>query len=655
MQPPISITTQPNSQTVCAGTNVTLSTAATGNNNLTYQWQLFNVSTGAGTDLTNNAVYSGVTTNMLTINTSTLSGTLNYRCRVSGTNVVTVNTNPAAVTVNLLPGAPSTTGGSNCGSGSVSLSASGGSAGQYRWYTVASGGTAIPGQTNNTYNTPVLSGTTNYYVAINNGTCESNRTLVVATINTPPLAPSTTGAAACGASSVALSASGGAAGQYRWYTVASGGTAIPGQTNSTYNTPVLSVTTNYYVAINNGTCESNRTLVVATINTPPLAPSTTGAAACGASSVALSASGGAAGQYRWYTVASGGTAIPGQTNSTYNTPVLPVTTNYYVAINNGTCESNRTLVVATINTPPLAPSTTGAAACGASSVALSASGGSSGQYRWYTVASGGTAIPGQTNGTYNTPVLSVTTNYYVAINNGTCEGNRTLVVATINTPPLAPTTISAAACGASSVALSASGGSAGQYRWYTVTSGGSAIPGQTNSTYNTPVLSVTTNYYVAINNGTCEGNRTLAVATINTPPSAPSTIGAAACGTSSVALSASGGSAGQYRWYTVASGGTAIPGQTNSTYNTPVLSVTTNYYVAVNNGTCEGNRTLAVATINTPPLAPSTTGAAACGASSVALSASGGSAGQYRWYTVRMEALPYQDRPMALTTHPYFL
>ncbi|MEQ9610847.1 MAG: laminin B domain-containing protein, partial [Gammaproteobacteria bacterium] len=288
MQPPISITTQPNSQTVCAGTNVTLSTAATGNNNLTYQWQLFNISTGAGTDLINNAVYSGVTSNMLNINTSTLSGTLNYRCRVSGTNAVTVNTNPAAVTVNSLPGAPSTTGGSNCGSGSVSLSASGGSAGQYRWYTVASGGTAIPGQTNSTYNTPVLSATTNYYVALNNGTCESNRTLVIATINTPPLAPSTTGAAACGASSVALSASGGSAGQYRWYTVSSGGTAIPGQTNSTYNTPVLSVTTNYYVAINNGTCESNRTLVVATINTPPLAPSTTGAAACGASSVALS-------------------------------------------------------------------------------------------------------------------------------------------------------------------------------------------------------------------------------------------------------------------------------------------------------------------------------------------------------------------------------
>ncbi|MDZ7649139.1 MAG: hypothetical protein U5K54_19325 [Cytophagales bacterium] len=65
-----------------------------------------------------------------------------------------------------MPTAPSTTGSSRCGNGTVTLNAAGGTAGQYRWYTVATGGTAIAGQTAATYTTPALTGTTNYYVAI---------------------------------------------------------------------------------------------------------------------------------------------------------------------------------------------------------------------------------------------------------------------------------------------------------------------------------------------------------------------------------------------------------------------------------------------------------------------------------------------------------
>jgi gliding motility-associated-like protein len=268
-------------------------------------------------------------------------------------------TSTAIITIIPLPAPPTTTGSSSCTAASLTITAAGGVAGQYRWYTVPSGGIAIAGQTNSTYTTPLLAVTTTYYVAINNGTCESARTAVIATINTPPVAPSTTGSSSCTAASLALTAAGGAAGQYRWYTVPTGGTAIAGQTNSTYNTPVLAITTTYYAAINNGICESTRTAVIATINTPPPAPITTGSSSCTAASLTLTAAGGAAGQYRWYTVPTGGTAIAGQTNSNYTTPLLSATTTYYVAINNGTCESTRTPVVANIaepgcgNTPPV--------------------------------------------------------------------------------------------------------------------------------------------------------------------------------------------------------------------------------------------------------------------------------------------------------------
>ncbi len=651
MYPPINITVNPSNATVCDGVTATFAAAANNNPSITYQWQMLNPFSGYF-DLTNGGGYSNVTTQTLSVNTTGNFGAGTYRCRISGTGANDVFTTGATLTINALPTAPGGAGASSCGPANLTLTASGGTTGQYRWYTVATGGTAIPGQTAATYSTGVISTTTNYYVAINNGTCESTRTTVVATINTIPSAPGAAGASGCIPSAVTLTASGGSAGEYRWYTVSTGGTAIAGQTNSTYTTPTLSATTNYWVALNNGSCEGARTMVTATMNTPPTAPTGTGASGCIPGSVTISASGGTAGQYRWYTVPTGGTAIVGETNSTYTTPTLSATTNYYVAINNGTCESSRVNVVATMNTPPTAPTTTGAARCGTGTVTLTAAGGSAGQYRWYTVPTGGTAIAGQTNATYTTPSLTITTNYYASIDNGTCESSRTLVVATINTIPTAPTTTGAARCGTGTVTLTAAGGSAGQYRWYTVPTGGTAIAGQTNATYTTPSLTITTNYYASIDNGTCESSRTLVVATINTIPTAPTTTGASRCGTGTVTLTAAGGSAGQYRWYTVSTGGTPIAGQTNSTYTTPSLTTTTNYYVSIDNGTCESTRTLVVATINTIPGAPTTTGNSACGTASLTLTAAGGSAGQYRWYTVPTGGIAIGGQTNATYTTP---
>ncbi|MBX2917409.1 MAG: gliding motility-associated C-terminal domain-containing protein [Cyclobacteriaceae bacterium] len=431
--PPIVVTTQPTTTAVCNGVTATFTTVATGNPAITYRWQ-FETSPGVWSDLNNGGGYSNVTTASLSVNTTGNFGAGNYRCRLSGTAVVDAFTNAATLTINPLPTAPGATGAARCGTGTVTLTATGGVAGQYRWYTVPTGGTAIAGQTAATYVTPSLTVTTPYYVAINNGTCESTRTVVTATINTPPAAPTTTGASFCGTGSVTLSAAGGAAGQYRWYTVPSGGTAIAGQTNNTFITPALTITTTYYVAINNGTCESTRTAVVATINTIPGAPGGTGGSRCGSGTVVLSATGGVAGQYRWYTVPTGGTAIAGETNATYTTPALTSTTPYYVAINNGFCESTRTVVTATIEAIPTAPTVTGTTSCLPASVTLTAGGGTAGQYRWYTAATGGTAIAGEINNTFTTPVLTTSTTYYVAINNGTCESLRTAVTAAIALP-----------------------------------------------------------------------------------------------------------------------------------------------------------------------------------------------------------------------------
>ncbi len=178
--PTISINPQPVSVAVCDGETTTLTLSATGDTNLVYQWQKFDGSNF--NTISNTGGYSGTTTTTLTINTTGNFGAGDYRCLVKGDVAPDKFSNTVTLTVNTVPAVPSVTPASNCVPAAITLSASGGINGQYRWYDVATGGTTIAGQVNSTYTTPVINSTTNYFVAINNGLCESQRTQVTASI-----------------------------------------------------------------------------------------------------------------------------------------------------------------------------------------------------------------------------------------------------------------------------------------------------------------------------------------------------------------------------------------------------------------------------------------------------------------------------------------
>lgn len=104
--------------------------------------------------------------------------------------------------------------GFNCGSGSVTLGATGTSGTtQYKWYDAQTGGSLLATTTSTTWPTPPISATTTYYVTASNGsgpgTCESLfRTPVVATIKkVPALTFGSVTPEICGGNSIALSAS----------------------------------------------------------------------------------------------------------------------------------------------------------------------------------------------------------------------------------------------------------------------------------------------------------------------------------------------------------------------------------------------------------------------------------------------------------------
>lgn len=110
---------------------------------------------------------------------------------------------PAKITaINVSPGD-----GQRCGTGKVTLSAAG-TGTSYKWYTVATGGTAISGASSNTYETPSISTSRYYYVtAVSAGGCETvYRTPVYASINPAPEVTFTSSAVSiCGNESASIS------------------------------------------------------------------------------------------------------------------------------------------------------------------------------------------------------------------------------------------------------------------------------------------------------------------------------------------------------------------------------------------------------------------------------------------------------------------
>ncbi len=162
--------------------------------------------------------------------------------------VATPGTNPAAV----------------CDSGTFIFTATATSGTTINWYDAAVGGNLLT--TGNTYTTPVINATTNYYV---DAGCMSNRKLVTATVYTTPTTPvaDQTTYTNCGSGSVTIKASSNI-GNINWYTTATGGTSV--YTGNIFTTPVISTNTTYYAeASNNGCVNTNRTPVNIVIYTPP--------------------------------------------------------------------------------------------------------------------------------------------------------------------------------------------------------------------------------------------------------------------------------------------------------------------------------------------------------------------------------------------------
>lgn len=95
------ITSQPTNSVICEHTNTSFSISATGTS-ITYQWQ---VNSGSGwSNVTNAGIYSGATTNTLSLTAATTAvHNYQYRCVVTGTCSPSVTSNAVSITIQTAP------------------------------------------------------------------------------------------------------------------------------------------------------------------------------------------------------------------------------------------------------------------------------------------------------------------------------------------------------------------------------------------------------------------------------------------------------------------------------------------------------------------------------------------------------------------------
>uniref|UniRef100_UPI0037525A64 Ig-like domain-containing protein n=1 Tax=Emticicia sp. TaxID=1930953 RepID=UPI0037525A64 len=255
--------------TICSGGTTSLTaTVSNGTGTTSYQWQ----SSTDNVTLTN---ISGATSS--TYASGVLTATTYYRlvATQTGSGCGTATSGVSTITVNALPSAPTATGATRCGTGTVTLSASG-CAGTYNWYASSTGGASL--SANATYTTPSISTTTTYYVDCTVNACVSTtRDPAIATVNAIPAAPTTTPGNRCGPGTVVLSNN--CAGISNWFSALTGGTSLG--TGTTFTTPSITSNTTYYADCSlNGCLSTSRSSALATVLTPPTATASNSGVHC---------------------------------------------------------------------------------------------------------------------------------------------------------------------------------------------------------------------------------------------------------------------------------------------------------------------------------------------------------------------------------------
>jgi alpha-tubulin suppressor-like RCC1 family protein len=610
----VTITTQPASQTVCAGATPAFSATATGPG-LTYQWQQ---NPGSGfNDLAGETSASYTSPSA----TTAMSG-YSYRVVIKSNNMCTLPSGSATLTVNpatIITAQPATPTNICVGSAlNLSVTATGISL-SYQWQK---GGVNIGSATNSTYNIPVVALTDGAtYTVLVSGTC-GNVTSANAVVNVNGVTITTQPASqtVCAGATPAFSVTATGPGlTYQWQqNPGSGFNDLAGETSASYTSPSATTAMSGYsyrvVIKSNNMCtlpSGSATLTVnpATIITAQPAATTN---ICVGSALNLSIT--ATGTSLIYQWQKGGVNIGSATNSTYSIPVVALTDGAtYTVVVSGTC-GNVTSANAVVNVNGVTITTQPASqtVCAGATPAFSVTATGPGlTYQWQqNTGSGFNDLAGETSASYTSP--SATTamsgySYQVVIkSNNMCtlpSGSATLTVnpATIITAqPASPTNL----CTGSPLSLATTAtGTSITYQWNL---GGTPVLGAISSSYNVAFVAFAdSGTYTVTVSGSCgtvtSGNALVHInGVISTQPADQ---GPCVGGSATFSVTASGPGL-TYQWQeNTGSGFNNIAGANSSGYTIPSVTAGMNGYtynvIVQSNGSCGFTSGIATLTINT--------------------------------------------------------
>ncbi len=327
---PPTIVSEPVSQTICAGGNVTFN-AQTSGTVQSYQWQ---VSEDGGTTFTNIQGANSTTLNLTNV-TSSMNNQL-FHLNILGCGTTPIVTSNVVLTVNSTATIVSQPSNANiCLGNNASFNAIvSGTNLTYQWQMSTDGGvsfTDISGETNATLSINNVTNAMNnyqYHVIVNSTTCPSaiTSTNAVLTINNgPSINAQPTSSAVCVGKNVTISASSNDPNiTYQWQVSTDGGTVfnnISGETNSSIvlNNLTFSMNNNKYRVVITNVCTSvNSNVATITVNQLPLISITASPSTVifPGQNINLTANvNSSVNTYNWY---NNGTLLTGQNSSTIN-------------------------------------------------------------------------------------------------------------------------------------------------------------------------------------------------------------------------------------------------------------------------------------------------------------------------------------------------
>ncbi len=269
------ITTQPSDATLCAGSDVSFTSAATGTG-ISYQWQ---VSTDGGTTYTDIAGATAATYDITGVtaglNNNQYQVVVSGICTPAATSTAAILTVISPVSISAQPASLAACAGTNA---SITVGASSPVAINYQWQVSTDGGTTytdIAGEISATLSLAAVTAGQDgnlYHVLVSNNTCTTPVISGAATLTVNAL-PAVTAAAnannVCTGTPVVLTAGGaGGAGTYTWAPVGLTGETVT--VNPVLTNPSVSETFTYTVTGTDGNSCQNTASVSVTANPLPV-------------------------------------------------------------------------------------------------------------------------------------------------------------------------------------------------------------------------------------------------------------------------------------------------------------------------------------------------------------------------------------------------